>query len=154
MRNEKMIKKFMAKHDLNFDEAFIIIDKAEPTYKIEGMFKKVGKEIQYFESVEDLTNGFEFDYDYTHIGAVIFSPDVQIVKKVVHNVDVPSKGTRYFYIDINGEIRSEEWDCYFFDINVLMLGNCFKTREEAEENREKVMNMYRNFMTKYNIKEE
>ena len=43
----------------------------------------------------------------------------------------PKKGEKYFYIDVDGDIMNYSWEGYD-DEYVYATGNCFKTEEEAE----------------------
>lgn len=42
----------------------------------------------------------------------------------------PNYGDKYYFIDENG-IQEELWDGVYFDNFLYEIGNCFKTREEA-----------------------
>lgn len=59
-------------------------------------------------------------------------------KQIVLRRWMPKAGERFYYVDETGDAVSEEWDerdPVFVDL--LLIGNCFRTREEAETMAEK-----------------
>lgn len=44
---------------------------------------------------------------------------------------VPKAGEWCFYIAVNGDILTETWNNDAFDMDLLKMGNCYRTREEA-----------------------
>ena len=48
----------------------------------------------------------------------------------------------YYIIDESGQSSSAQWYDDSIDINYYKIGNCYKTREEAEANREKWKSFY------------
>lgn len=52
----------------------------------------------------------------------------------------PNDGERYWYVDERGRIWSDYFDyysCTSHCMNYYKIGNCYRTREEAEANRDK-----------------
>jgi len=49
----------------------------------------------------------------------------------------------YYFIDEKGEIYTDTWDDTCFDIIFYKTGNCYKTCEEAEKNKDKWLKFYR-----------
>ena len=49
----------------------------------------------------------------------------------------PENGKEYYYVNIYS-IASSIWQNDAIDIALYKMGNCFKTQEEAEKNREKI----------------
>ena len=57
----------------------------------------------------------------------------------------PNDGERYWYVDERGRIWSDYFDyysCTSHCMNYYKLGNCYRTREEAEVNRDKWIKFY------------
>lgn len=44
----------------------------------------------------------------------------------------PEIGEEYYYIDVEGECIQDFWDDSVFNDNLYAIGNCYRTREEAE----------------------
>lgn len=51
-------------------------------------------------------------------------------------------GDRFFFIDETGVIRDVRFGGATFDYAVLLAGNAFKTREEAEAHKDEIMTKY------------
>lgn len=62
--------------------------------------------------------------------------EIEALKKVEIEEDSgrwkPEMRDEYYYIEENGSIDSYRWDNYGYDNEHYKIGNCFKTREEAE----------------------
>lgn len=48
----------------------------------------------------------------------------------------------YYFIDEDGFIFDDSWDDSYMDIVLYKLGNCYRTQEEAERNRQKWIDFY------------
>lgn len=58
--------------------------------------------------------------------------------KIIPLTQKPKDGEEYWYITPNGTIFSVLYHSYdTSDIALFLMGNCFKTKEEAEQNKEK-----------------
>ncbi|WP_440338352.1 hypothetical protein [Megamonas funiformis] len=155
MRNIHLIEQFMKENNLKYDEPFIIKWKWFKEYKdiqkkgIVKIIKRIcnGKsfvsvvsiegfddsENTWVDDREDMSNPLDKDkllYD------ILFNDtNVQVIKIPFK----PKNGEEYYRIvrgwDIIKDIFSESnvCDCAFF-----LIGNCFRTREEAEANLEKI----------------
>lgn len=55
----------------------------------------------------------------------------------------PKEGESYYIVAINGSIGMEEWWAETIDMNYYKIGNCYRTREEAEANRDKWVAFYK-----------
>lgn len=56
----------------------------------------------------------------------------------------PKDGDRYYRVGVNGFIDHDEFDVDFSeDLDKFKMGNCFRSRQEAEKNKGKVVEMYR-----------
>lgn len=54
----------------------------------------------------------------------------------------PQYGNLFFGIDKNGEVAEEMWNGCTLQLNLYKIGNCYKTRVEAEANRDKWIDFY------------
>lgn len=57
----------------------------------------------------------------------------------------PKRGETYWYVEKDGDIWEMEWhSCRYMSdhVNRYKLGNCYRTREEAEANRDKWVAFY------------
>ena len=155
MRNIHLIEQFMKENNLKYDEPFIIKWKWFKEYKdiqkkgIVKIIKRIcnGKsfvsvvliegfddsENTWVDDREDMSNPLDKDkllYD------ILFNDtNVQVIKIPFK----PKNGEEYYRIvrgwDIIKDTFSESNDC---DCAFFLIGNCFRTREEAEANLEKI----------------
>lgn len=51
----------------------------------------------------------------------------------------PEYNDVYYYVDYTGEVEYVRWYCSVFDINCYDTYNCFKTKEEAQQEAEKIL---------------
>lgn len=56
---------------------------------------------------------------------------------------VPAEGERYYFVTIDGDIRSDTCDNVTFDALLYKIGNCYRTPEEAGANYDKWMSFYK-----------
>lgn len=157
MRNIHLIEQFMKENNLKYDEPFIIkwkwfkegkeIQKKGivkiikhnycndyknsfvRTVSIEGF---TDSENSWVDDREDMSNPLDTDkllYD------ILFNNTVKVIKVPFK----PKNGEEYYRIIRGWDIikdtfnESNVFDCAFF-----LIGNCFRTREEAEANLEKI----------------
>lgn len=60
--------------------------------------------------------------------------------KVVPKQWKPKKGEKYWtYSEILEEVTSFRWEGYYYDLLLWKVGNCFKTRDEAEDKGKDIM---------------
>ena len=60
--------------------------------------------------------------------------------KVVSKPWKPKIGEKYWtYSEIWEEVTSFRWEGYYYDLLLWKVGNCFKTRDEAEEKGKEIM---------------
>lgn len=157
MRNIHLIEQFMKENNLKYDEPFIIKWKWFKEYKDiqkKGIVKIIkhnycndyknsfvhivliegfdDSENRWKDDREDMSNPLDKDkllYD------IVFNDTVQVIKIPFK----PKNGGEYYRIihgwDIIKDTFSESNDC---DCAFFLIGNCFRTREEAEANLEKI----------------
>lgn len=54
----------------------------------------------------------------------------------------PNKYEAYFLIDEDGLVSYDEWMSTSTDLNYYKLGNCYRSQEEAEKNKQKWIDFY------------
>lgn len=54
----------------------------------------------------------------------------------------PKHNDVYWRVGVYGSAFSEKWTGQLFDYNLYKLGNCYRTKEEAEANRDKWIDFY------------
>lgn len=54
----------------------------------------------------------------------------------------PKKDDLYYYVDQEGFVISNRWDNSYTEVLLYKLGNCYRTSEEAEANRDKWVAFY------------
>lgn len=97
--------------------------------------------------------------EYTDKGnewhSILFDKEREIVANIIllHlNAEklpfIPSYAEPYYYCDDNGEVSDGRFFKTFYDLQRYYVGNCFRTREEAEEHfneiQKKLLDKYHN----------
>ena len=54
----------------------------------------------------------------------------------------PKNNDCYYYVNKGGHVEGDEWLSFWEDIVLYKLGNCYRTREEAEVNKDKWLAFY------------
>ena len=99
---------------------------------------------EYYLTVDGLNvvanNGHVFPVDC--ISTKLLTGEVTVKRKPWR----PTDGEYYWYIDNKGNIRRSGWggddfSC-MFDITLYKLGNCYRTKEEAEDNKDRWIKFY------------
>lgn len=134
MRNIHLLEQFMKENGLEFDKPFRVKIK---TPKGELNFDEI-----YIHKDDNRYIGFTLNYadnnelvedNRLDILDLLFSDNVKIVKTPWK----PKYGERYWYVWFDethdGWVRSSSWDKHSADFTKYIIGNCFKTEEEAEE---------------------
>ena len=102
---------------------------------------------EYYLTVDGLnvvdSNGNVFPVD--SISTKLFTGEVAVKRKPWR----PKGGEAYWSVYMDGTIRIDEWwDSDFPDINDInnyKLGNCYRTPEEAEDNKDKWIKFYTSY---------
>ena len=78
---------------------------------------------------------------------------IEAIKTIKVKPKFPVSGTKYYYVLTDGDIGDSFFHAYYMeDVLNFKIGNFFSTREEAEQNKEKIMKIL-NSPEKFNIKE-
>lgn len=114
---------------------------------MEQVAKILGVELNEEFEVDDHDRLFKFTEQYlmhsdkygvwqidTDALGEILSGDYKIIKKPWK----PHDSDKFFYITISGDIVEKEYVKIIpYDCTLIRMGNCFKTKEEAESHKEK-----------------
>lgn len=130
MANKDLIEIAMQRKNLKCDKEFQFKDE-KTVYR--GCLKKkngeFGLEIIDYKS-EDIKK-----LDLTIIVQLLFTDKYEIILKPF----LPEDEEKYFYIGADNNIFSDDWMGSAKDKAMYLVGNCFRTKEEAKENRDKVL---------------
>ena len=136
MKNEHLIKQFMEENGIEFNKPFWVkSSNNEVKYKIiekEGMWGTIPK-IKFYSN-----EGEWKETDLSWLLLIIFCEGYEIIPPKQR----PKNGEEFWYITPHGTIFSVFYHSYDAkDIALFLMGNCFKTKEEAEENKEKILKL-------------
>ena len=136
MKNEHLIKQFMEENGIEFNKPFWVkSSNNEVKYKIiekEGMWGTIPK-IQFYSN-----EGEWKETDLSWLLLIIFCEGYEITPSKQR----PKDGEEFWYITPNGNIYSVLYDSQdTSDIALFLMGNCFKTKQEAEQNKEKILKL-------------
>lgn len=91
-----------------------------------------GFELSYADSTKQMGNSSAVMQE------LMFSDKMRIIKKPWK----PKDGGKYWYVRFDGNnnsiIDSSCWDQHSFDFTKYIIGNCFKTKKEAEEHQDDI----------------
>lgn len=138
MKNEHLIKQFMEENGIEFNKPFWVkSSNNEVKYKIiekEGMWGTIPK-IKFYSN-----EGEWKETDLSWLLLIIFCEGYEIIPPKQR----PKNGEEFWYITPNGNIYSVPCDSQATsDIALFLIGNCFKTEKEAEQNKEKILKLLR-----------
>lgn len=128
----------MEENGIEFNEPFWVkCSNNEVKYKIiekEGMWGTIPK-------IKFLNNKGEWkEIDLSWLLLIIFCEGYEITPLKQR----PKDGEEFWYITPHGTIFSVLYHSYLAkDIALFLMGNCFKTKEEAEQNKEKILKLLR-----------
>lgn len=133
MKNEDLLNDFMKENNLSYDEPFFVsIDNKTKRYKIVKSTNNYVPEVYVFSSLlNDWTLAVE-----EALTNILFNNNFKII-----SAWKPKLNEEYYYFD-GKNIYCSRWNNYFTDISLFLTGNCFKSVEEAEANKEKIMKIF------------
>lgn len=144
MRNIHLLEQFMQENGIEYDEPFKIVFKptiGETDFDIVYIHKDdnkfIGFTLNYVDSDEEV-EGDRFD-----ILEILFSDRMKIIKEPWK----PEDGGKYWYVWFdkirNYKVSSSNWEEHSADFNRYIIGNCFKTEEEAEKHKDDIVRVLR-----------
>lgn len=141
MRNKWLIDEFLKRNNLKYDDKFIVKNKNTGDKRIFKITSKDTKvKLSYvgdYDSWYNVDEKNEFKKFLDCIFCILFNDEYEIYKPPYY----PKKGEIYYFIDEDGVAFSDKWDgpFYYYDKLSYLIGNCFKTEEEALKNKDKVL---------------
>ena len=67
----------------------------------------------------------------------------EVIDMLLEPAEWPQHGDNFWYFHADGEIMSSKWWNINTDKEALKFGNCFKTKYEAEQARDKIKSLLR-----------
>ena len=132
-----------------------VIDKSYDEWKL---YVKKHNDIVY---IENISNGFlyfgdKFAVNENDIECKINAPNdynndkIKMIDYIVHQITfnlltktLPENDKKYYYIDSDGKVDFTSKSNRSVDYEGFLIGNCFETEKEAEENKDKILNIYK-----------
>lgn len=137
MRNVHLFEQFMQENGINYDEPFTIeIKDGDKLETKDLILRSIGFGGTDIDVIDANTNKRILDEEGT-LFMLLFPDDVKIIKKPWK----PKYDDIYWYASIDGRVYSTTWTKHNDDIHRYILGNCFKTKEEAEKYKRDVFKM-------------
>lgn len=136
MKNKQLIQQFMEENRIEFNEPFWVkCSNNEVKYKIiekEEMWGTIPK-------INFLDNKGEWkETDLSWLMLIMFCEGYEIIPPK----QKPKNREEFWYITPNGNIYSVLYNPKdTSDIALFLMGNCFKTKQEAEQNKEKILKL-------------
>lgn len=142
MRNIHLLEMFMQENGIEYDVPFKIVFKPtigetdfDTVYIHKDDNRFIGFTLNYADSDE------EVEGDRFNILDVLFSDRMKIIKLPWK----PKEGEKYWYVRFdenhNSGVIASYWDNHSFDFTKYIIGNCFKTEQEAEKHKDDVFKM-------------
>lgn len=151
MRNEHLLNEFMEENGLQYNVPFWI---ETSNWKVKVKIIKEHDTLRgvNMPKVRGYYNGEWKNTDSdTWLTNIVFNEKYKIIPPKQR----PKNGEEFWYITPNGNIHSVPCDSQATsDIALFLIGNCFKTEKEAEQNKEKILKLLRRNAPLVDLKEE
>ena len=133
MRNTHLLEQFMQENGIEFDVPFTMEIKDGDKLETKNLvLRSIGYGGTDIDVIDTNINKRILDVEPI-IFMLLFSDNVKIVKKPWK----PKEGELYWYVRFdannNSIVTTNRWSQHSFDFTKYIIGNCFKTKEEAEE---------------------
>lgn len=151
MKNEHLIKQFMEENGLRYNVPFWIE---------EGNWKakiKIVKEYDALKKVNMPKVKCYYDESWVNTDSEKWLTNIMFNENytIISPKQKPKDGEEYWYITPNGNIYFVPYDSQdTSDIALFLMGNCFKTEKEAEQNKEKILKLLNKNEPLVDLKEE
>lgn len=138
MKNEHLIKQFMEENGLRYDVPFWIE---------EGNWKakiKIVKEYDALKKVNMPKVKCYYDESWVNIDSEKWLTNIMFNENytIISPKQKPKDREDFWYVTLNGNIYVIPYDSQdTSDIALFLMGNCFKTKQEAEQNKEKILKL-------------
>lgn len=136
MKNKHLLRKFMTENNIDFDVPFIVVNgKHKTKYRIIEKTRKPFGTIPQIEYYYDEEEKWE-ETDLHWLILIMFSEENKIIKPAWK----PEDNEEFWYITKKENIFPRSYDSGDpGDTALFLIGNCFKSKKEAEENKEKML---------------
>lgn len=138
MKNEDLLNEFMEENGLQYNVPFWV---EVNSWRVKV---KIIKEHDISRGVNMPKVKYYYNKEWGNIDSdkwlidIVFNANY----KIIPLTQKPKDGEEYWYITPNGTIFSVLYHSYdTSDIALFLMGNCFKTKEEAEQNKEKILKL-------------
>ena len=138
MKNEHLIKQFMEENGLQYNVPFWV---EANSWRVKV---KIIKEHDISKSVDMPKVKCYYNKEWENIDSDKWLIDIVFNEnyKITPPKQRPKNGEEFWYITPNGNIHSVPCDSQATsDIALFLIGNCFKTEKEAEQNKEKILKL-------------
>lgn len=140
MKNKSLLEQFMEENGLRYNVPFWI-EKGNWRVKV-----KIIKEHDTSRGVNMPKIKCYYNKEWENIDSDKWLIDIVFNEnyKIIPSKQRPKNGEEFWYITPNGNIHSVPCDSQATsDIALFLIGNCFKTEKEAEQNKEKILKLLR-----------
>lgn len=140
MKNKSLLEQFMEENGLRYNVPFWI-EKGNWRVKV-----KIIKEHDTSRGVNMPKIKCYYNKEWENIDSDKWLIDIVFNEnyKITPPKQRPKNGEEFWYITPNGNIHSVPCDSQATsDIALFLIGNCFKTEKEAEQNKEKILKLLR-----------
>ena len=138
MKNENLLYEFMKENRLQYNVPFWI-EASNWRVKV-----KIIKEHDTSRGVNMPKIKCYYNKEWENIDSDKWLIDIVFNEnyKITPPKQRPKNGEEFWYITPNGNIYSVSYDSQATsDIALFLIGNCFKTEKEAEQNKEKILKL-------------
>lgn len=138
MKNEHLIKQFMEENGLQYNVPFWV---EANSWRVKV---KIIKEHDISRGVNIPKVKCYYNKEWENIDSDKWLIDIVFNEnhKITPPKQRPKDGEEFWYITPNGNIYSISYDSQATsDIVFFLMGNCFKTKEEAEQHKEKILKL-------------
>ena len=138
MKNEHLIKQFMEENGLQYNVPFWV---EANSWRVKV---KIIKEHDISRGVNIPKVKCYYNKEWENIDSDKWLIDIVFNEnhKITPPKQRPKDGEEFWYITPHGTIFSVLYHSYVAkDIALFLIGNCFKTKEEAEQNKEKILKL-------------
>lgn len=140
MKNKSLLEQFMEENGLQYNVPFWI---EASNWKVKV---KIIKEHDTSRGVNMPKIKCYYNKEWENIDSDKWLIDIVFNEnyKIIPPKQRPKNGEEFWYITPNGNIHSVPCDSQATsDIALFLIGNCFKTEKEAEQNKEKILKLLR-----------
>lgn len=151
MKNEHLIKQFMEENGLQYNVPFWI-EASNWRVKV-----KIIKEHDTSRGVNMPKIKCYYNKEWENIDSDKWLIDIVFNEnyKITPPKQRPKDKEEFWYVTQNGNIYSVLYNSQdISDIALFLIGNCFKTEQEAEQNKEKILKLLRRNAPLVDLKEE